>query len=419
MKLHTRDTMWGHTMPRTPVYEQLKDDLECDVLVIGGGMGGALCAREFAKRGLRTIVAEKRKVGQGSSIANTGLLQYTNDKTLTACINTFGEDNGVLFYRLCRDAMEYLLHTAPQLPIPVQMIPRSSLYFASSPEDVPGLQEEYENLKRHGFAADYWDEAQIAKHFSFSKAGGIYTHGDAEVNPYRLVHGLMMDACRHGARVFEDAAVTGQTFTEQGVIHYVGEHKIRAQKVVFSTGYETQEIKKDRGAFMMSTYAIATTPISNWDGWHNRSMLWETARPYLYIRTTADNRIIAGGLDEPLTSIENMEVRKINQAQRLLAAVEQLFPRLGSLSIDSAWAAPFGSSRDGLPYMGAHPDYPQCYFVEGYGGNGTVYSAIAAMLLADELTGITRPELELFSLTRSAKPSPANAPEIEIKDITA
>ncbi|WP_411349446.1 NAD(P)/FAD-dependent oxidoreductase [Paenibacillus sp. WLX2291] len=412
MDLHTRDTMWGHTLTNPPTYEQLTENLECDVLIIGGGMGGALCAHEFAKRGLRTVVAEKRQVGRGSSIANTGLLQYTNDKTLTACINTFGEHNGVLFYRLCRDAMEYLLHTAPQLPLDAQLIPRSSLYFASDESDVETVIEEYETLSKHGFAAEFWDEEKIAEHFSFRRPAGIYTHGDAEVNPYRLVHALMMDAHQNGVRVFEEAEITHQEYGTNEVVSYIGDYRIRSKKVVYSTGYETQEKKKERGAFLMNTYAIATNPVSSWDGWYKQSMIWETARPYLYIRTTADNRIIAGGLDEPLTDIEDMEVRRINQAQRLLESVQELFPDIGPLSIESAWAAPFGSSRDGLPYMGKHPDYPHCYFVEGYGGNGTVYSTIAAMLLADELSGVTRPELELFSLTRTSKPSPAVTPDV-------
>jgi len=56
--------------------------------------------------------------------------------------------------------------------------------------------------------------------------------------------------------------------------------------------------------------------------------------------------------------------------------------------------------------IGPHPQYPHCYFLEGYGGNGTVYSMIAA-LITDILTGNPRTDdLELFSLTRTTKPSP-------------
>ncbi|MNV82668.1 hypothetical protein D3C71_1764180 [compost metagenome] len=66
----------------------------------------------------------------------------------------------------------------------------------------------------------------------------------------------------------------------------------------------------------------------------------------------------------------------------------------------------FGTTHDGLPLIGPHPLFPRCFFVEGYGGNGTVYSMLAARVLEDELAGRSTQGLELFSLTRTAKPSP-------------
>lgn len=414
MDLHTNRTAWDKTLSEeeTPTYPSLHENITCDVLIIGGGMGGALSAREMAHRGMNVVLVEKGKIGQGSSVANTGLLQYTNDKMMTSCINTFGEQNGVLFYRLCQQAMQYLIEIAPTLPIDAQLIPRSSLYYASNPEDVPALQEEYANLKRFGFEAEYWDEEEIAKRFSFRKAGGLYTHGDAEVNPYRFIHALMADAMNHGAQLYEGVEITNHVADDIGVTCYAGDIEIRARTVIYATGYATQEMKKERGAFLETTYAIMTSPVESWDGWHEQSMVWETTRPYLYMRTTADNRIVVGGLDEPFTDPEWRDVRMVKQSQKLLEEVQTLFPDVGELSIDYAWAAVFGSSRDGLPYIGAHPDYPHCYFVEGYGGNGTVYSAIAAQLLADTISGIHRQELDLFDLTRTTKPSPATVDDI-------
>ena len=48
-----------------------------------------------------------------------------------------------------------------------------------------------------------------------------------------------------------------------------------------------------------TSYAIVTNEIDQFEGWHERSLIWETARPYLYFRTYR-NRIIVGGLDEAL-----------------------------------------------------------------------------------------------------------------------
>ncbi|WP_150275189.1 NAD(P)/FAD-dependent oxidoreductase [Paenibacillus tepidiphilus] len=407
MNLFSGRIPWEHTLPVIPSYPQPEGDLHCDCLIVGAGMSGAMMAYRLAESGAHTVVIEKRKVAGGSSQANTGLLQVANDKSLTACINTFGKDKGVLFYRLCQSSIKGILELQDKLNINPYITARPSLLYASTAEDVKLLRQEHENLVAHGFDSEFWEESDIAGRYSFSKPGGLYSRGDAEANPFRMVHALLDKAHASGVRIYEHTEARRLEYGDAGVVCHTEHGRIYARKVVFSMGYETQEMKKDRGAELVNTYAIMTRPLRIEPKWHERSLIWETARPYLYLRMTHDGRIIAGGKDETLTDPQRREVRVLSQSKRLLEEVEALFPELqGIVEAEYAWGAVFGTTRDGLPFIGPHPDYPNCYFIEGYGGNGTVYSMIAAELLADTLTGMNRPELELFSLTRPAKPSP-------------
>lgn len=406
MILNSGNLAWPHTLHPVPEYPSLDQDLDCDVLVVGGGTSGAMLTYELTKRKLNTIMIDKRAVGGGSSSANTGLLQLANDKTLTSIVNTFGEDIGVTFYTLCERAMQKLIDTCGRLYTDPHLTPRSSFYYASHEEDVAMLQEEHENLKKYGFDVEYWDQAQIERRMPFSKPAALYTRGDAEVNPFRMVHALVEAGARHGARVFEHTEAVHFDYDEHGVTCHTQTHKIRAGKVIFSMGYETQELKKDRNAVLNVSYAVLTNPVDNLLGWYERCMIWETARPYLYMRTTPDNRIVVGGLDEYPPTPEDREVRTLHKSEVLLDEVRKLFPHYKGLQADYAWASIFGSTHDGLPMIGSHPDYPNSYFIEAYGGNGTVYCMIAADLLGDVLTGKERPELDMFSLLRTSKPSP-------------
>ncbi|SET87224.1 FAD-binding oxidoreductase [Paenibacillus sp. NFR01] len=407
MELVSGTSPWEATLPNPPEYDPLAGDEHCDCLIIGGGMGGAMAAYAMASRGADVTLIEKRKIGGGSSHANTGLLQIANDKSLTSCINTFGEERGVLFYRLCQKALQGILKLAGKLDIDPQIIERSSLLYASVPEDADMLRQEYRTLQRHGFTCEFWESDRIKALYGFAKPAAIYSPGDAETNPYRMVHGLIHKAHSLGARVYEHTRSRHFEYNSDGVVCYTEDGRIFAKNVIFAMGYETQEMKRDRGAELINTYAIMTKPLPALPKWHERSLIWETARPYLYFRTTPDGRIIAGGKDETLTSPERRDIRVPTQAKKLLQEVEALFPEVRGTEIEYAWGAVFGTTHDGLPYMGTHPDYPHCYFIEGYGGNGTVYSMIASELIADTLEGGIRPELELFSLTRSAKPAPA------------
>lgn len=409
MKLNSGQLPWENTLPHPPVYPVLEGDITCDCLIIGGGMGGAIMSYRMSLSGADTVLIDKRAVGAGSSHANTGLLQIANDKSLTACMNTFGEENGVLFYKLCQQGVRSILELPGKLDIDPQIIARSSLLYASVPEDVPALRLEHENLTRHGFDSEFWDEETIRSHYSFSKPAALFSRGDAETNPLRTVHSLIDKAHSGGVRVYEHTQALNYEYSADGVVCHTENGRIIAKNVVFAMGYETQDMKKDRGAELINTYAIMTKPVLNFLKWYEHSLLWETARPYLYFRTTPDGRIIAGGKDEQLTSPERRDVRVLSQSQRLLEELVALFPELQGIEAEYSWGAVFGSTRDGLPYIGPHPEYPHCYFIEGYGGNGTVYSMIAAELLSDTLAGKVRPELELFSLTRTAKPSPSPA----------
>lgn len=409
MKLNSGQMPWQSTLPNPPSYPPLEEDITCDCLIIGGGMGGAMASYRLSLSGADTVVIDKRGIAGGSSHANTGLLQFANDKSLTSCMNTFGEANGVLFYRMCQEAVQNILDLQSKLSIDAHIVPRSSLLYASTPADVPALRLEHENMVAHGFPSEFWGRDKITSHYAFSKPAALYSTGDAETNPYRTVYGLIDKAHSNGVRVYENTKARHYEFSDDGVTCYTENGRIYAKNVIFAMGYETQEMKKDRGAELINTYAIKTRPLQQLPKWHEHSLIWETARPYLYFRTTPDGCIIAGGKDEQLTDPERRDIRVLSQSQRLLEELEALFPEIKGVEAEYSWGAVFGSTRDGLPYIGPHPEFPHCYFIEGYGGNGTVYSMIASELLADTLAGKHRPELDLFSLTRTSKPSPSPA----------
>jgi len=131
MNLKTGSLLWLDTMPDPPQYPLLEEDIDCDVLVIGSGVAGALISFYLQEQGLKTVVVDKRKVGMGSTSANTGLLQFGNDKHMTAFMNTFGASEGVRFYNLCKSAIDKLEHICASLELDSHFRRRDSLYYAS------------------------------------------------------------------------------------------------------------------------------------------------------------------------------------------------------------------------------------------------------------------------------------------------
>lgn len=390
------------TLPSPPEYPQLEEDIHCDVLVIGGGEAGSLCSYYLTQNHVNTVLVDRRKIGYGSTSANTGLIQFTNDKSLTSCIHSFGEEKGVRFYKLCEKAVNDLDKISSQLEIFPDFTRRDSLYYASSEKDVPSLQKEYFTLKKHGFPVTYMRKEEISKKFSFSKPAGIYGTADADINPFKLANGLVHESAKKGMRVYQETEIISQTFGKQEVTFTTKNRKrITAKKAIIATGYETQkQFKRNANAVLSSSYAIVTQPLEEFTGWHNRCLIWETARPYLYMRTTADNRIIVGGMDEPTFQTEKRDSMLLHKRDLLVQEVQKLFPHFPTLRAEYYWSATFGGTHDGLPFIGQQEEYPHCYFALGYGGNGTVYSVIAADIISHLVIKGTHPDAELFRFER-------------------
>lgn len=399
MKLHNGSLYWPKTISSTQKYPELRESITCDVLIVGGGMSGALCAHTLSAYNLKTVLVEKRIVGSGSSSANTGLLQFSNDKMLHEFIKEIGKDEAVRFYKMCLKAVDELEKTAKSLSKPVDFTRRKSLYYASDSGDVSKLKKEYKALSKHGFPVTFLEEDEIEERFGFKKSAALLTDGDAEVNPYKFAQTLLEDAHNRGVQIYENTAVEEGEREDEYVLIHTPHGTIRAKNVIYSTGYETIPFAKKLGADVNRTYAIATTPVASLEKWEDRSLIWETKRPYFYMRTTVDGRIVAGGLDEDKMEAPSNEDIIRERGQRLLDKIKEHYPSY-DMEVDSAWGASFGESDDGLPFIGQHPKKDHIYYCLGFGGNGTVYSMLGAEIIKDLILYQSHPDADIVRLDR-------------------
>ncbi|KPB05326.1 NAD(P)/FAD-dependent oxidoreductase [Bacillus sp. CHD6a] len=400
MILHHGHLYWPETYTDIIQYPKLEENISCDVLIVGGGISGALCAHVLSKETeLNVVVIDRRHPGSGSSLANTGLLQFSSDQMLHEMMEQKGEQDAVYFYQLCQDALKDLSKVAAELSEDTDFRPKKSLYFASSKDDVSKLVLEYETLKNYNFPVEYLKPSDISSRFPFSKPAALVTSGDADVNPFKCVHILLKDAAAAGVRIYAKTPLLTKAKTVEGFTCETENGTVSARYIILATGYENDFIVQKMGADLNRTYAIVTEPVQTLKSWYKEWMIWETKRPYLYMRTTKDGRIIAGGLDEDKAEATlNDEIIK-ERGERILRKVKKHFPDL-SLKFSHAWCATFGESHDGLPYIGEHPNRLGEYYCLGFGGNGTVYSMMGATIIKDLITKGTHPASHLFKIAR-------------------
>ncbi|MCY7351997.1 MAG: FAD-binding oxidoreductase [Cytophagaceae bacterium] len=400
MDLRSTEPFWLLKNGLLTPYPSLKSDVSCEVLVVGGGITGALMAYTLTEAGMNVVVVDKRDVGTGSTAASTAMLQYEIDVPLHQLIEQVGERIAVGSYRGCVEAINVLEKLARITGTDSGFKRKQSLYFAHRTADKARLQAEYECRQQHGFRVEWLDRKALRQRFDLSSAGAILSTDGAEVDAFQLAHGLYRTAVKKGLRVFDRTEITQTHYTDSGVqLRTATKHRIEAQQVIYCTGYEAQTQLPEKVVDLISTFALASEPFEQLPEYFAETLLWNTQDPYIYLRTTNDNRILIGGYDESFRDPQRRDALIPRKEKTLLRAFQKLYPKSAFVP-DRSWAGTFGETEDGLPYIGAHPKFPRSYFALGFGGNGITFSVTAARVLCDALQGGSPEELTWYRFGR-------------------
>lgn len=406
MDLTSGYAFWPAAAGLLGVYPSLDRDIDCQVAVVGGGVTGALISYRLVEAGFETVLLDKRDFGWGSTSASTALLQYELDVPLAELVKKIGEDEAVAAYRACREAIAGFDQLVSDLGEDCGFAWRPSLTLASRRRHGDELQREFELRTRHGFDAEFWDRKKLARHFPCDRPAALFTPDAAEVDPYRLTHALIRTAVERGLRAYDRTEVARWRVvrvpggSERMRLTTARGNWVTAGTIVDARGYEAaRTIGRGAKVRLRNTYTMISEPVAEEDLWYERSLIWETARPYLYLRTTGDNRIIVGGEDDRFASPARRDRSVDSKARRLLLQYNDLFP---DAPIERAfcWAGTFAETPDGLPYIGSPSHAPGVLAALCYGGNGTLFAMIAADIVREACLGGSHPEEQLFRFGR-------------------
>jgi len=414
--------LWLDRRAPKRTYPRQRGAIETDVVIVGGGITGAICAYLFSKAGIRVVLVEAAMVGRGSTAASTALLMQEPDRDFADLVARFGQratrEIWVALARATRDLVKII----GTLKLDADLCACQSVYFTTHPARVKGLRKEFETRKRAGLPGRWLSSTALERMTGIKGEAAIATPGNAEVNPLRACHGFLRAAVRLGAHVFERSQVRRVKAVRDGVEVHTSGGVITADHVIVATGYATSEFRGLVGRFRLKdTYVIATRRLPvrlrpssvrrSSTGRRLRSsppMAWDTDRPYHYLRWTEDGRLLVGGEDTGHRSVKGSRQRIARARARLLQYLAQVYPGLAEERPQYAWEGLFAETPDGLPYIGTHSRYPGHLFALGYGGNGMTACFLAARLLLDlyqrrDKRRKSRPDANLFAFRRGRR----------------
>ena len=379
----------------------LETSIDCDVAIIGAGITGALVADALVSTGRRVVLLDRYEPALASTAASTALLQYEIDTHLSDLMGLIGAQRATLAYRACVQSFTMLEQRFPELLAQCDYQRSESIYLAADERAIPDLRTELAARRAIGISADWLEAEELRRRHGCLRPGAITSALSASFDPVRFTRGLLSACHRHGVGIFARTAVKGIEEQSDGLrLRTDKGHTVTARDVVVAAGYESLDFLPDGIANVDNTFALVTEPLADVKQARALPQIWESARPYLYLRGTHDGRIMLGGADLPFKSPVAREALLPRQVRKLASAYAELFGR-ELPPIAFTWAGSFANTRDGLPYIGRMPGKnPRLQFALCFGGNGITYAVHAGEMIRAGIEGRAHPLDSVFGTAR-------------------
>lgn len=400
LDLRTGNSVWSaYRAPKVSTGE-LERDLKADALIVGMGISGAMMAEALSSDGLSVICIDRRGPLLGSTTATTALVQFEIDQPIVELSKLVSQATAERAWQRSRLSVENLKARIANVGISCDLQDRKSLYLAGNVLGPDGLREEVEARRQAGIFAKYLDATALKERFEIDRKGAILSYGNLALDPRKLTSGLLNAAQARGARLFAPVeAVSIEDSNDEVTVATKDGPTVTASHVVLATGYELMDMVPSSEHRVISTWAMATKPQPR-RVWPEEAFIWEASDPYLYMRTTKDGRIICGGEDEEFADEDRRDRLLPAKIRRISDKLKRLHPRVDA-EPQFSWTGSFGTTRTGLPYMGALPGHDRVFSVQGYGGNGITFSQIASEVVSNAIAGREDTDAKLFAFGRS------------------
>lgn len=364
------DSIWTRTAS-LPRFAPLKTNLKTDVLIIGGGMAGLLCAHRLSRAGVDYALVEADRICGGTTKNTTAKLSSQHGLLYDRLIRTFGAETARLYLEANQAALEEYRTLCRDIDCDFE----EQDAFVYSLDSRQKIDRELAALDRLGFDAEFVSDLPLP----FPVAGAVRFPRQAQFHPLKFAAAVAKDL-----RIFECTKVLelmpGKVVTHGG--------SISAKSIIVATHFP---ILNKHGGYFIKLYQHRSYELALENVPPIRGMYVDEDRKGLSFRSWGSLLLLGGG--------GHRTGKRGSGWRDPEAFVRRHFPEAKEVS---HWADQDCMTLDGIPYIGQYArGTPGLYTATGFGKWGMTSSMLAAMILTDLAQGRDNPYAAVFSPSRS------------------
>lgn len=367
--MNMMDSLWADTA--LPTFPPLEQDTQTDVLIIGGGLAGILCAYTLTQAGADCLLIEADTICGGVTRNTTAKITSQHGLLYGKLERQFGPEAARLYWKANEAALRRYRQLAKAFPCDFAEKP-SYVYALDRPE---ALQAELAALERLGIPAAFADHVPLP----FPTAGAIRFEGQGQFHPLKLAAGVARDLPireHTAARAFEKNTVV----TDHG--------RVRAKHIIVATHFP---LLNKHGGYFLKLYQHRSYVLALEGAMDVRGMYLDAAENGISLRNYGPWLLLGGG------------GHRTGKPGGGWAALEDFARKYFPNTRETCrWATQDCMTLDGVPYIGQYGRHtPGLYVATGFNKWGMTGSMVAAMVLSDLVQGKQNPYAAVFSPART------------------
>ncbi len=364
------NSIWSETAEHKS-FPSLEGTKSTDVLIIGGGIAGILCAYKLKSAGVDCILVEADEICSGITRDTTAKITLSHGLLYDKMIHRFGEEKAGLYIRAQGKAIKEYAHLCRDIDCDFE---RKDSYVYSL-DNRKRIEKEVDALKSLGVGAEVSNGGKLP----FSVAGAVRVKNQAQFHPLKFLYTVAKDL-----PVYEHTKVTNliphKAVTNGGVITFL--------KLIVATHFP---IYNKHGAYFLKlyqhrSYVLALEGAPLLDG------MWvDESDTGLSFRTYGDILLLGGG---------GHRTGKMGGCwHELEAFAKEHYPRAKTVQ---KWATQDCMTLDDIPYIGEYSKRtPDTFVATGFNKWGMTNAMVASNILCDLVQKKDNPYAEVFSPSRS------------------
>lgn len=374
-----------HYKPR----KALEENIETDVIIIGGGITGASAAYHLSKSDMDFVLLEKNVIGAGSTGKSAGSFVPGIESDFFEAVGKFGARKAVFLWKSMINVIHDVKREIRNSRIDCDFSEASAFYVARDQGGFKALEKEYKETNKYGLQTILLSKEELKEYLNVNSKfrGALKYECDAEVNPPRLARGLVSKI--KSGRIFENTEAKKIEHRNGMFSIDTGRGLVRSRKLVLATEAFTNSLGIIRNRINSIKVCAAVTERIAKDlleeiKFSNRNLMWDTGALYNFIRMTKDNRILV--TDRNVTPSFNDKVSG-GDIENLRKQLIDFFPQLKDIKMEYGWAGNIGFTSHRLPMIGQDNHNKNLLYSLGYGGHGMTLGFLGGKMLSEICRG--------------------------------